>query len=1044
MKENKKMNTKVPFVITLILVFCNLLAHGKIIRHSTTLVGKRKTFSFNSFRNQFFNQKKEKKKPSKQLTPTPSQKQKVLVLDVDNCLYCEKELINQVGCGIEQQIINNVHGHFNLSKMECDVLFEKYGTTIEGILQEHDGVNAKANIIKDYYDQVYNSIDMSPLILLSAQQQQYSTGYNHGTRNRLKDLLQSIPYPIYLASNSPRAHILRVLTALGLKDVIPTDRILSPDYSDSHTTKHHPEAYFQPLLEKYKTQNHHIVLIDDSLSNLQKAKQVGIDGIQVNTNTTLEEAIAMFLGHIPPNHSVESNEEKNNQSSFYYTFSDVQYLQSKNKIDAVSINANVWNTLITKLLDQLRNNDENQTLRVVDLGAGLLSMLKMILNGEGKDKVSLVDKILLDYKDENNSTIKELQYRAYEPNENLFHTCQEFLFNLGFVQQNNSTENEIIFYRSSNDDCPINVTVSLIMKDFQEETTVLSPRPHLIVGCCFADLLDPQQLTLSIMRLIGHVSSEDDSTVEQNNNKKEALKSTLIYFPITFSGTTQFYPPKPFATNNEKDAFVIPSDTTAFQLYADSLVNQHGHNLDPSRIITALKDIGGELLSRGSSNWIINPKHHSYMWETMLYFFGTSAAPEIMKRKWDAVGWINRARSERPTITVQNTDLLFSLPPPSEIVVGKQDYYSSSSSSFNEKEELMKVDGICIDNNDSLVEKISFTAPNHVEAVTEEWDNTKESHVGPGQIEVRSICSLISSGTELKIFKGIFENSPLDVNIKGMSDKMMQYPLSYGYSLVGVVTKCAPDVIDSEDIIGRLVFTFSPHASRVVVDRGMVQLVPDGVSPSDAIFMPSVETAISIVHDAHVRVGERVVVFGQGLIGLLVNAILAKQQMISKGSRFGSVTVVDTLSDRLAMASRMGASQAILPSEVSTAGPFDVAIEVSGNHQALQSAIDNTRSGGRIIVGSWYGDKEINLKLGIDFHRSHKTIKTSQVSTIPAELSTLWSKQRRYNLTWELIELLRPSILITKSLPLCDCQTAYELLSLGKELAISFDYGCGS
>ena len=116
----------------------------------------------------------------------------------------------------------------------------------------------------------------------------------------------------------------------------------------------------------------------------------------------------------------------------------------------------------------------------------------------------------------------------------------------------------------------------------------------------------------------------------------------------------------------------------------------------------------------------------------------------------------------------------------------------------------------------------------------------------------------------------------------------------------------------------------------------------------------------------------------------------------------------------------------------------DVAIEVIGNARALQAAIDNTRNGGRIIVASWYGNSDIKLKLGIDFHRSHKTIKTSQVSTIPGELTSLWSKDRRFGLTWDLVKMLRPSKLISKSLSLDEAQLAYELLDQGKEIAISF------
>lgn len=219
-------------------------------------------------------------------------------------------------------------------------------------------------------------------------------------------------------------------------------------------------------------------------------------------------------------------------------------------------------------------------------------------------------------------------------------------------------------------------------------------------------------------------------------------------------------------------------------------------------------------------------------------------------------------------------------------------------------------------------------------------------------------------------------------------------------------------------------------------------LVPPDMSAEDAIFMPSVETALSIVHDAHIRVGENVAVYGQGLIGLLITSILSLSTTANSAPspRFGTITAFDTISNRLAMASTMGASQALSPVQASNSGPFDVSIEVSGNANALQSAIDNTSSGGRVIVGSWYGKGDVALKLGIDFHRSHKTIKTTQVSTIPAKLSTLWSKERRFELTWELMRAIRPSQLLSKTVTLDEAQNAYESLDKGDNIAISFRY----
>lgn len=287
----------------------------------------------------------------------------------------------------------------------------------------------------------------------------------------------------------------------------------------------------------------------------------------------------------------------------------------------------------------------------------------------------------------------------------------------------------------------------------------------------------------------------------------------------------------------------------------------------------------------------------------------------------------------------------------------------------------------------------------------------------------------------------MFDDAALDVNIKGMEEERMSYPLSYGYCLVGRIIKGGRNVPPAH--IGKLAFSFAPHASHVVSELEGIRLVPDGISAEDAIFMPSVETALSLTHDAHHRVGENVAVYGQGLIGLLVTAILSRGMQNNDfpvSSKFDTITTFDTIPDRLAASSLMGASQALLPGGTEDGQSFDVTIEVSGNGRALQSAIDQTSNGGRVIVGSWYGNSKVDLRLGIDFHRSHKTIQTSQVSEIPANLRGLWTKTRRFDLAWELVRQLKPSRLLTKTTSLENAQSAYESLDCGTEIAVAFEY----
>lgn len=272
-----------------------------------------------------------------------------------------------------------------------------------------------------------------------------------------------------------------------------------------------------------------------------------------------------------------------------------------------------------------------------------------------------------------------------------------------------------------------------------------------------------------------------------------------------------------------------------------------------------------------------------------------------------------------------------------------------------------------------------------------------------------------------------------------MENERMAYPIAYGYCLVGRIVKCGLNVPE-ETYLGKLAFTFAAHATHVVTSVEALQLIPPGMSAEDAIFMPSVETALSLVHDAHVRVGENVAVYGQGLIGLLVTAILRRHNFHPSvlTGKYGTLTTFDTIPDRLAASAQMGATQALLPGGLS--GPFDVTIEVSGNARALQSAIDSTADGGRIIVGSWYGNTDVSLKLGMDFHRSHKTLQTSQVSELPASLLGLWDKKRRFGLAWELVRELRPSRLLTKTTGLAKAMEAYQSLAQGTEIAVAFDY----
>ncbi len=97
--------------------------------------------------------------------------------------------------------------------------------------------------------------------------------------------------------------------------------------------------------------------------------------------------------------------------------------------------------------------------------------------------------------------------------------------------------------------------------------------------------------------------------------------------------------------------------------------------------------------------------------------------------------------------------------------------------------------------------------------------------------------------------------------------------------------------------LGKRVFAFAPHASHAIVSTEDALEIPDDISTYDATFLPNVETALSLAMAARPLIAaERVLVVGQGVVGLLLAAVLA--------TRFDSrdITVVNVKTKRLALA----------------------------------------------------------------------------------------------------------------------------------------------
>ena len=198
---------------------------------------------------------------------------------------------------------------------------------------------------------------------------------------------------------------------------------------------------------------------------------------------------------------------------------------------------------------------------------------------------------------------------------------------------------------------------------------------------------------------------------------------------------------------------------------------------------------------------------------------------------------------------------------------------------------------------------------------------------------------------------------------------------------------------------------------------------------------------MTLALDGSPLLGEQAVVFGQGVVGLLLTSVLAR-------FRLGSLVTLDLYPTRRLFSETFGAHASFDPSQPQALAQVrsllhsssyqgaDLAYEISGSPTALDMAISVTGYHGRVIIGSWYGRKRMALNLGGEFHRRRQRLISSQVSTIAPELRGRFTKTRCLDLAWQMLREIEPTRLVTHRFPLEEAPRAYELLDRAPEEAL--------
>jgi NADPH:quinone reductase-like Zn-dependent oxidoreductase len=279
--------------------------------------------------------------------------------------------------------------------------------------------------------------------------------------------------------------------------------------------------------------------------------------------------------------------------------------------------------------------------------------------------------------------------------------------------------------------------------------------------------------------------------------------------------------------------------------------------------------------------------------------------------------------------------------------------------------------------------------------------------LAPDEALVAMLWSGVSRGTERLVFEGRAPPSEYQRMRAPMQEGDFPFPVKYGYCAVGRVEE------GPAGWPGKTVFCLHPHQDRFIAPVDRLRPVPASTPARRATLAANMETALNAIWDSGAGPGDRIIVIGAGVLGLLI-AALATQLPGAE------VTVIDLEPARGDVARGLGASFA-LPDDVDApAAQADIVFHTSASARGLSLALACAGLEGVIVEASWFGDAEPAIPLGGAFHANRLRLVSSQVGHVAPSRRARWSYARRLDKALELLGDARLDALITREVAFDD------------------------
>jgi threonine dehydrogenase-like Zn-dependent dehydrogenase len=332
------------------------------------------------------------------------------------------------------------------------------------------------------------------------------------------------------------------------------------------------------------------------------------------------------------------------------------------------------------------------------------------------------------------------------------------------------------------------------------------------------------------------------------------------------------------------------------------------------------------------------------------------------------------------------------------------------------------------------------------------FESYDDPPLGPHQVRLHTLYSGISAGTELTAYRGSnpYLHKQWDAARKlflPAEQPSLQYPVSgWGYEEVGEVIELGSEV--REVSIRDIIFGTWGHRTHhtVTEEYARDRIQARSLDPIFGIFSQIGSIAMNGVHDARIRIGETVALFGMGTLGQIVGQLARRS-----GAR---VVGIDRFEKRLKIAEGSGAADVVLNAEEGNVAErirsitgnlgADIAIEVTGSTVALNEAVRSVAYSARVVALGFFQGEAAGLFLGEEFHHNRVNIVGSQIFGTDPELTYRWNRLRLVQtfmrLQTEDVVNLKP--IISHMIPFEEAGEAFRIIDQEPEDALQVVLDC--